>query len=78
MPTVMTNSRELLTLEQRELYDGVLTECQQNRETAVVVLDRYDRLIEEQLRDVAAVRKALRGAGATEIPVRMLEPEFDS
>lgn len=70
MPTMTTDSRELLTLEQRDLYDSVLSECRQDREAAVVVLDRYDRLIEEQVRDVAAVREALCGTGSTEISAR--------
>jgi len=66
MPTVTTNAHGLLTPEQQELYDGVLTECKQNRETAVAVLDRYDRLVEEQARDMAAVRAVLCGGGAVE------------
>lgn len=66
MPTVTTNLRELLTPEQQELYDGVLTECRQNHETAVAVLDRYDRLVREQGRDVAAVRAVLRVGGTAE------------
>lgn len=73
MPTVMNDLCELLTLEQRELYDGVLTECRQNHEKAVTVLDRYGRLIEEQVRDVAAVRKMLRGTGAAKASAQ--EPE---
>lgn len=66
MPTLITDPRELLTAEQQELYDGALTECRRNGETAVAVLDRYDCLIEEQVRDVAAVREALCGTGTAQ------------
>lgn len=67
---MMTDPRELLTLEQQELYDGVLNECQRDRETALAVLDRYDRLIEDQIRDMTAVRHALCPAGVGENLVR--------
>jgi len=63
---MMIDLRNLLTLEQQELYDGVLTESQQNQEAAVIVLDRYGRLIEEQIRDMAAVRRALCGVDVDE------------
>ena len=35
----MSDPRELLTLEQQELYDGVLKECRQDGEKAVAVRD---------------------------------------
>lgn len=66
MPTLVADPRELLTAEQKELYDGALTECWRNGEAAVAVLDRYDRLIEEQVRDVAAVREALCGTSTAQ------------
>ena len=69
----MTNPHGLLTLEQQELYDGVLSECQQNGEKAVTVLDRYNRLIEEQVRDVAAVRKVLCGSGTAKASAQETE-----
>jgi len=69
----MTDPHELLTLEQQELYDGVLSECEQNGEKAVTVLDRYTRLIEEQVRDVSAVRKALCGGGTAKASAQETE-----
>lgn len=67
MLTLMTDPRELLTSEQQELYDGVLIECHQNHETALAVLDRYARLVQEQNRDVAAVRAVLSNSGIAKV-----------
>ncbi|HET8658361.1 MAG TPA: hypothetical protein VFM55_05105 [Micromonosporaceae bacterium] len=45
------------------MYDGVLTESAKGRQTAAAVLARYADLVQEQARDVAAVRTALLNAG---------------
>ncbi|HET8661609.1 MAG TPA: hypothetical protein VFM55_21755 [Micromonosporaceae bacterium] len=65
VPTdLATNPRDLLTPEQQELYDGVLADCAHSGQTATTVLDRYADMVDEQARDVTAVRAAL---GATDI-----------
>lgn len=56
--------RELLTPAQQELYDGVLADCAHNGETGAV-LDRYADMVDEQARDITAVRAALKAAGVT-------------
>ncbi|HET8657468.1 MAG TPA: hypothetical protein VFM55_00535 [Micromonosporaceae bacterium] len=62
MPTLVTHPRDLLTFEQQEMYDGVLAESANGRQTAAAVLARYAGLVQEQARDVAAVRSALLSA----------------
>src|SRR5215211_1887438 len=63
--------RDLLTLEQQELYDGVLADCTHNDETATAVLDRYADMVDEQARDVTVVRAALGNVDVTSEATRV-------
>src|SRR5215211_8720314 len=69
MQALATHPRDLLTVEQQEMYDGVLAESATGTETAVSVLARYAVLVQEQARDVAAVRAALMGNGTQHTPL---------